>query len=131
MTTRLLIPHNDISQFVKLQITSRHAFVASPGHVLISCDFANQEMLTAAVLSQDPVMLDAFRLPKELQVTLEDGSVVTYVNHLADLHTLTATNCFPEVFVNKKEWEYVSAAKEIAPGRKRSPRDYSKFINFG
>jgi len=39
----------------------RHAFIASPGHTLISADYSQIELRVVAHLSKDPVMLAAFR----------------------------------------------------------------------
>lgn len=39
----------------------RHAFIASPGHILIAADYSQIELRVVAHLSKDPVMLAAFR----------------------------------------------------------------------
>lgn len=44
----------------------RKAFIARPGYVLVSCDLSQIEMVWAAHRSQDPVMMEVFRLGQDL-----------------------------------------------------------------
>lgn len=57
----------------------RGCFVADPGHVLVSCDFANVELRIAAALSADPELIKVF----------EDGQ---------DVHSNTARLVFGDGF---------------------------------
>lgn len=53
----------------------RQAFIPTPGHVLVACDYAQIELRLLAHCSQDPVMIQAFR----------DG---------LDIHLVTAMHAF-------------------------------------
>jgi DNA polymerase I-like protein with 3'-5' exonuclease and polymerase domains len=92
--------------------------VASPGMVLGSLDFSNQEAQIAAVVSNDRAMSNAFLVAEKLQ--REDGS--WYVNPDADLHTLSAVYCInPERYKNlpKDKWREVadeSGDRKLAKG---------------
>ena len=44
----------------------RQAFVPPPGHVLVSADYSQIELRVLAHLSQDPVLLDAFRTGQDI-----------------------------------------------------------------
>jgi DNA polymerase I-like protein with 3'-5' exonuclease and polymerase domains/5'-3' exonuclease len=44
----------------------RDAFVASPGHVLVACDYSQIELRIAALMSQDPVFLETFHQGKDV-----------------------------------------------------------------
>jgi DNA polymerase I len=44
----------------------REAFVAPPGHALVSADYSQIELRVLAHLSQDPVLLDAFRTGQDI-----------------------------------------------------------------
>src|SRR5690606_23751307 len=46
----------------------RAAFVAPPGHVLISADYSQIELRVLAHLSQDPLLLDAFRRAQDIHL---------------------------------------------------------------
>jgi hypothetical protein len=105
---------------------ARMGFEASKGNVLIGIDFCNQEMITAAVLSKDPIMIAAFKEPEKL--TAADGTV--YGNPAADLHTMTAKNCcFPQLFIGKTEEEWVKIAKneDLCP-RNGCSRDWGRLF---
>jgi hypothetical protein len=89
-----------------------------------------QELMIAAVLSDDPVMLATFRAPK--QILDEQGVLVD--NADADMHCLTAKQSFSKVFIepdgsvlSKSQW--VKRSKDetriTLPG---TPRDYGKFL---
>lgn len=120
-----------VSDFkVKLQVTSRHGYTASPGCVLVSADYSNQEMRLAAVFSGDIVMRQSFFEPEILEVMIEN-ELIKYANHRADLHTITTIGCFGDLFREAQEHEFVNIAKRPKPGKRKSPRDYSKGINFG
>jgi hypothetical protein len=89
-----------------------------------------QELMIAAVLSQDPIMLQTFREPK--QVLNEQGKLVD--NARSDLHTLTARSAFAKVFTLADgtvlpETQWVARAKDESaitlPG---TPRDYGKLL---
>lgn len=44
----------------------RDAFIASPGYVLVACDYSQIELRIAALMSQDPVLLDVFHTHKDV-----------------------------------------------------------------
>jgi len=48
----------------------RDAFVASPGYVLVACDYSQIELRIAALMSQDPVLLDVFHKNKDVHATV-------------------------------------------------------------
>jgi len=60
----------------------RRAFVAAPGHVLVSADYSQIELRLLAHMSGDPVLIDAFRAGQDIhtrtamEVFGVDGSVV-------------------------------------------------------
>ena len=60
----------------------RRAFVAAPGHVLVSADYSQIELRLLAHMSGDPVLIDAFRSGQDIhartamEVFGADGSVV-------------------------------------------------------
>ncbi len=119
---------------IKFGLTPRQGIVAPKGYSIASLDFSGQELMIAAVWSQDQVMLDSFRLP-ETRIA-PDGK--EYPNPYSDLHTLSTVQCtFPKLFLNedgtaKPWWEWTKIAKD---GRlitqKGDPRSYSKILNFG
>jgi len=118
-------------QGVPVWITSRHCFVAPKGYSIVSADYKSQEMLIAAVLSQDELMLASFREPptKTIQV---DGKEITYPNPATDLHLLTAKDCcFPRCFEGKPEHEWLKIAKGTTTPSGKSLRDVAKTVNFG
>jgi hypothetical protein len=104
----------------------RNGFCTQRG-VIISCDFASQEIRVAAVVSKDPIMCESFLVPEKL--TTPEGKV--YNNPRSDYHTLTAVNCIaPERFVGKTEDEWEAIARAFLFGDKRCPRDTAKTLNF-
>ncbi len=48
----------------------RDAFTASPGYVLVACDYSQIELRIAALMSQDPVLLDVFHKNKDVHATV-------------------------------------------------------------
>ena len=52
----------------------RRAFVAAPGHVLVSADYSQIELRLLAHMSGDPVLIDAFRpeFPNRLKGSKEE-----------------------------------------------------------
>jgi DNA polymerase-1 len=96
-------------------------FCAPPGKVFLSVDFSSQELLLAAALSKDPVMVRSFKEP--LTITLPDGTV--YDNPHADLHTMSTVGAVaPDLFKFQPESEWVRIAK------KSGKRQYGKVLNF-
>ncbi len=71
----------------------RQAFVPPPGHVLVSADYSQIELRVLAHLSQDPVLLDAFRTGQ-------------------DIHTRTAMEIF-EVREEELTRDHRSRAKAV------------------
>lgn len=117
----------------RISITPRHCFGAKEGEVFISLDFKNQEMYTAGVLSQDPLILNALLSEPEQKTIVVEGKEIVYKNYLADLHTITCLKCcFPNLFEGQPEWKYVDIAKDqsLIP-QKGDPRLYAKVTNFG
>ncbi len=87
-----------------------------------------QELLIAAVMSQDPIMMKTFTEPETK--TLPDGT--PYPNPWADMHTLTAKNCcFPKDYIDVPEFQWVKVAKEVPKGKTKKRRDNGKITNFG
>jgi hypothetical protein len=123
---------------VLIKATSRHGFTAPPGYCVVSLDFYGQEIVIAAYLSQDKIMLRALSEDKEKlllgpdgQPIIKDGKQVYYPNPWADLHTITCRDCcFPNAFLNQPESEWVRIAKTTAPGLLKDMRFYAKITNF-
>jgi len=113
-------------------LTYRHCFVAPPGYSIVSADYKSQEMLIAAVLSQDELMLTSFSAPPTKTVTLANGETVTYPNPQTDLHLLTAKDCcFPQYFAEVPEHEWLKVAKGTQTSSGKTLRDVAKTVNFG
>jgi len=102
--------------------------MAPPGRVITSCDYSGQELMVAACVSNDEVMLQSFKLPEQITI-----AGITYDNPYADLHTLTTKNCcFPQLFENVPEHLWVSTARNPDLIKlKGDPRSYGKRLNFG
>lgn len=114
---------------IKTPLSFRHSFTSKPGFVIIGCDFKSQELKTAAYLSQDPALLQAFTDPPEL-TREENGVIIKYANPHVDLHTKTSVSMYPEVFKNKPEWEWIElASNTVIDGM--IIRKASKITNFG
>ena len=112
-------------------VTSRHCFVAPPGFSLVSVDYKSQEMLIAAVLSGDKLMLASFEEPPTKTVVVE-GKEITYPNPATDLHLLTTKDCcFPQFFEDKPEHEWLKIAKNTTTSSGKALRDVAKTVNFG
>lgn len=121
-------------QKIKFSITPRQGIVAPKGYCIASLDFSGQELMIAAVWSQDKTMLDSFRLPEKKEAP--DGKV--YPNPFSDLHTLSTVQCtFPELFIDengaaKPWWTWTEIAKDSKLiKQKGNARSYSKILNFG
>jgi DNA polymerase-1 len=67
----------------------RRAFVAEPGHVLISADYSQIEFRVLAHLSEDPVLVEAFR--KGIDFHLQTAEKIFGANSGRDPHQLRAT----------------------------------------
>jgi hypothetical protein len=84
-----------------------------------------QELMAAAVLSQDPVMLSTYKNPP------------TMLDPDADMHTLTASSIHPHIFKDAQgnplpRWQWVNIAKDKSLiSSPKSPRDQGKTTNFG
>lgn len=125
-------PPGPEEECVPTLVTHRHCFVAPEGYSIVSVDYKSQEMLIAAVLSGDRLMLQSFSAPATKTVTLPNGEVKTYPNPETDLHLLTCKNCcFPTYFEGRPEHEWLSIAKKTTLPSGRSLRDVAKTINFG
>jgi hypothetical protein len=118
-----------------LKLTPRHEFVAKEGFSLWDGDFVNQEMCIAAKESGDITMTDALRQPKRLKetITLDDGTQkeIEYKNPDADLHIITTSSCYPQVFEGHPKWDWFSLSQQVKPGTNKKYRDIGKIINFG
>lgn len=113
----------------RIPLTFRHAFTAREGKVIISCDFASQELRTAAYLSKDPTLLKAFTDPSIL-TRVVNGEEIDYVNPYTDLHTQTARGMYPQVFEGTPEWDWIEiASSTVLDGM--PIRKASKIVNFG
>ncbi|MET8702703.1 DNA polymerase [Kitasatospora sp. NPDC004723] len=67
----------------------RHMFLAEPGHVTVSIDYANMELRFLAAESEDPVMIDAFLHDKDLhQITADAADVPRKVGKTANFLTV-------------------------------------------
>jgi DNA polymerase I-like protein with 3'-5' exonuclease and polymerase domains len=97
------------------------------GIIVHNCDYSSQELMIAAALSNDRVMLDAFFTQRD-NPTLIDPEGNEYANPLVDLHTVAAMSLFPHL--NEVPlWKLEKAAKEIGPGGQKY-RDLAKVFNF-
>lgn len=67
-----------------MKVNPRMGIVAPPGYVMWSIDYAAQELMIAAYLSKDPVMMGSYTGPATK--TKPDGTV--YANPYTDLHTI-------------------------------------------
>jgi DNA polymerase family A len=110
-----------------MSIGARTCFWAPKGRCILSLDFSSQELRLAAVMSQDPVMLEVFKQPEKIMHS--NGKEVS--NPAADLHTQTARAVFPQAFVENgltiPEEDWVEAAKDAKRiGKTKSARDYAK-----
>lgn len=115
-----------------LAATPRHAFVAPPGYSIISADYKSQELLIAAVLSGDELMLRTFKEPGVKTIQL-DGQEITYKNPYSDLHLLTCKDCcYPQLFENQPEhlWDTLARNRSLT-GNGKEPRATAKTVNFG
>jgi len=91
----------------------REAFIAKPGHILISADYSQIELVVLAHLSQDKNLVAAFKENR-------------------DVHTQTASLIFG---INESKRNIDSAAKLNSAGQSveisREQRRMAKIINFG
>ena len=67
-----------------MSLGARSVIWAPKGRCIGALDFSGQELMIAAVLSGDPIMLSTFRSPE--QIMHSTGVLVD--NAAADLHTL-------------------------------------------
>lgn len=85
-------------------------------------------MRNAAVLSNDPIMVESFLAPEK--IIGPDGK--EYKNLAADLHAISAFKCIdPTWFKDIPEHLIIPRSKEVRPGQKRCSRDDAKTLNFG
>lgn len=83
--------------------------------------------MMGAALSKDPVMVEAYTVPKKLK----DADGNEYKNPYSDLHCMSAVTCImPSWFKGIPETEWVDHSKKVPPQSKRSPRDNGKVLNF-
>lgn len=116
------------------QITYRNAFAVGKGRVCGSFDYKNQEAYIAGWLSKEAKFINAVAFePKTLEYTLETGEVITYTNHLADLHTITGMGCIkPEAFKDQPVYKYLDIAEDPSEIQgKGTIRSLAKIVNFG
>lgn len=117
---------------VTMSLGARSVIWAQKGFCFGAVDFSQQELMTAAVLSQDPVMLKTFREPERII----NSKGIEIDNPLSDLHCLTTRQIFSDIFhtngVEAPQEEWLNIAKNEAlikiPGK---PRDKAKGVNFG
>lgn len=84
-------------------------------------------MRNAAVLSNDPIMIESFLAPP----TLIGPGGKEYPNPVADLHLQSSIHCvYPDWFKGVEDHLLLARAKEVPPGHKASVRDSSKVLNF-
>jgi hypothetical protein len=109
---------------------TEHLMRSSDGEEKVLAYNRPQELMIAAVLSGDPVMLQTFRAPK----LIPDENGVLVDNADADMHTLTAVQSFAKVFTDaagilipKTRWVKQSKDESLIslPG---TPRDYGKKV---
>lgn len=114
-------------EYVEFISNPRNGFCSDDKHVIISCDFSNQEARVAAAVSKDPAMVEALTAPTVL--TRPDGT--TYNNVRADLHSLTSSLAtHPHVVAGLTEDLWDAAVRVTQPGEKQPPRQYGKTLNF-
>jgi len=123
-----------------IKLNPRTLIQAPEGYVLVSADYASQELRIAAAVSGDPVMLKSFlddcpEAPDKIPVPEDyDGE---YKNHEAlgknpekDLHTMTAHASFGQYFINRPKYEWCCISREIKVNG-TAIRKWAKFISFG
>lgn len=123
-----------------LKLNPRTLIQAPKGYVLVSADYASQELRCAAAVSGDPVMLKSFlddcpEAPDNIPVPEDyDGE---FKNHEAlgknpekDLHTMTANASFGQYFVGRPKYEWCCIARETKVNG-QAIRKWAKFISFG
>jgi hypothetical protein len=109
-----------------VQLNPRMSFVAPPGKIIYDCDFASQELRTAAAVSKCPVMTAAYTVDEFLY--RPDGT--PYRNPAADLHTLNAVKCtHPKLFEGVPEDQWDKVARTELPN-KVEPRRQGKILSF-
>ncbi len=89
----------------KLGKLIRKAFIPRPGYVLVSCDLSQIEMVWAAHRSQDPTMLEVFRLGQ-------------------DLHARTACIVF------LLDYAYISALTKKIESKTATPAEVQEYAYF-
>lgn len=116
----------------KFTVNPRMLMMAKPGRVMCSIDYKSQELYVAAVVSNDPVMLQTFLPDTPKTIKGPDGK--DYKNPKKDLHLLTAVSCEYSYFQGKPEWQWNDIARDesLCKHIKGSLRDaVGKRINFG
>lgn len=114
---------------VKFKFSPKNIFMAPPGWCFTGLDYKSQELMIAAVVSDDPKMLQAFTEP-EIVTHPVTGEKID--NPAADLHTITTREAaFPEIFKGKEWYEWIPTAKTkgLIP-YPHEPRHYGKITNF-
>lgn len=112
-----------------INTSMRQAYIAPRRFLWGSLDFSGQELVGAACLSNDRVMLDILSKKKtEPYILGPDGQY--YDNPAADLHYQAAEVLFP-FLLNVEEHLKISTANDKNKGRNgKSPRLISKIFNF-
>lgn len=116
VTGRLSSDSPNLQQLPKenkeLGINLRDVFIASPGYVMITCDYSGQEMRVLAELSQDPTLIEAFKQGKDL--------------HLATAKAVFGCDIPEEALYETNKEELDKYKKKF-----KKERDKSKVVNFG